>query len=249
MKLQTSATARAAAAGGKSAGEKRPFAKTTKRTTTAKPGAKASKPASRSAGGASAAKKQPVGAKKPVATRASAAATKAGAKTRAVASKAGKNTPIQKAKKTAKAAAPAPEMSARDQERRALALTGAELAIELALDKKAVGPVLIDVSSQASYTDYIGIVSGRSDRQVEAIADHVSTTMKSQGWTLVGREGTSNGRWTLLDFGDLILHIFYHPVRDVYDIEGLWVGAPRVPLKNVPPEAMHFQADALYAQP
>ena len=195
------------------------------------------------------AKAAPARAERPAAARATAAATKAGAKTRSAATKAGKTSPLQKVKKATKAAGDTPEMSVRDKERRALALTGAELAIELALDKKAVGPVLIDVSSQASYTDYIAIVSGRSDRQVEAIADHVSTSMKSQGWTLVGREGTSNGRWTLLDFGDLILHIFYHPVRDIYDIEGLWVGAPRVPLKNVPPEALHFQADALYAQP
>lgn len=172
----------------------------------------------------------------------------------ATASKAKRREPAGngKAAKPARAAAAVAELateSERDRERRALARVGAELAIESALDKKALGPVLIDVSSQASYTDYIGVVSGRSDRQVEAIADHVCHAMKKNGYTLVGREGTSNGRWTLLDFGDMILHIFYHPIREVYDIEGLWVGAPRVTLKNVPPEAMNFQADALYVQP
>jgi len=137
--------------------------------------------------------------------------------------------------------------SPRDKERRTLALKGAEMAIKAALEKKAVGPVLIDVSDQTSYTDFIGVVSGRSDRQVEAIADFVSVTLKAAGWTLVGREGTNNGRWTLLDFGDLIMHIFYHPIREVYDIEGLWSSAVRVPLKNVPPEALHFQGDAMYS--
>jgi ribosome-associated protein len=106
-------------------------------------------------------------------------------------------------------------------------------------------PVLLDVSGRASYADFIGVVSGRSDRQVEAIAEHVVATMRGQGWQLVGREGNGNGRWTLLDFGDVVVHVFYHPVREFYDIESLWIDAPRVKLK-VPPEASHFQEESLY---
>jgi ribosome-associated protein len=134
-----------------------------------------------------------------------------------------------------------PAASKRQQESRA----AAHAAIDAALDKKGLVPVLIDVSGQASYTDYIGIVSGRSDRQVDAIAENVTQVMKDRGWRLLGREGVGNGRWTLLDFGDVILHVFYHPVREFYDIEGLWIDAPRIRL-NVPPEAMHVQEDALY---
>lgn len=121
----------------------------------------------------------------------------------------------------------------------------AEAAIEAALDKKALLPVLIDVSGRASYTDFIGVVSGRSDRQVDAIAENVVAMMKQRGWQLLGREGNGNGRWTLLDFGDVVLHVFYHPVREFYDIESLWIDAPRVKLK-VPPEAAHFQEETLY---
>jgi ribosome-associated protein len=120
-----------------------------------------------------------------------------------------------------------------------------EAAIAAALDKKALLPVLLDVSGRATYTDFIGIVSGRSDRQVDAIAQNVVHAMAERGWQLLGREGNGNGRWTLLDFGDVVLHVFYHPVREFYDIESLWIDAPRVSLK-VPPEATQFREEALF---
>ncbi len=106
-------------------------------------------------------------------------------------------------------------------------------------------PVLLDVSGQASYTDFIAVVSARSDRQVEAITDNVSSVMRARGCQLIGREGTGNGRWALLDFGDVIVHVFYHPVREFYDIESLWIDAPRVTVQ-VPPEATLSQSDVLY---
>jgi len=119
------------------------------------------------------------------------------------------------------------------------------LAIEAALDKKALAPVLIDVSAMASYTDFIGVVSGRSDRQVDAIAENIRLVMKEHGRFTLGQEGTGNGRWTLLDFGSVVIHVFYHPVREFYDLESLWIEAPRVKL-DVPPEATLSQPDALY---
>jgi len=118
-------------------------------------------------------------------------------------------------------------------------------AMDAALDKRALEPVLIDVSGMGSYTDFIGIVSGRSDRQVDAIAESVSQAMKARGIYALGREGSGNGRWTLLDFGAFVIHVFYHPVREFYDLESLWIEAPRVKLE-VPPESMLTQADALY---
>lgn len=125
------------------------------------------------------------------------------------------------------------------------ARAAAEAAIEAALDKKALLPVIIDVSGQTTYTDFIGIVSGRSDRQVEAIAENVVSALRAIDFRLVGREGSGNGRWTLLDFGDVVIHVFYHPVREFYDIESLWIDAPRLKLK-VPPEAMSFGEEAFY---
>jgi ribosome-associated protein len=123
--------------------------------------------------------------------------------------------------------------------------TLAVAAIDAALDKKALAPVLIDVSGMASYTDFIGIVSGRSDRQVDAIAENVRQVMKAHGRQTLGQEGTGGGRWSLLDFGSVVIHVFYHPVREFYDLESLWIEAPRVPL-NVPADAVVSQPDAYY---
>lgn len=138
-----------------------------------------------------------------------------------------------------------PAPSARRMRETADSLEAAKAAIDAALDKKALLPVLIDVSGMASYTDFIGVVSGRSDRQVDAIAEGILTAMKGRGRSLLGQEGTGSGRWTLLDFGDVVIHVFYHPVREFYDLESLWVDAPRVPLR-IPPEAVLAQPDALY---
>ena len=138
-------------------------------------------------------------------------------------------------------APPTLEESQRHRESR----QAAEAAIEAALEKKALLPMVLDVSGRATYTDFIGVVSGRSDRQVDAIAENVRDVMERRGWRLLGREGSGNGRWTLLDFGDVVLHVFYHPVREIYDIEGLWIDAPRIPL-DIPPEAQLYQSDALY---
>jgi ribosome-associated protein len=138
-------------------------------------------------------------------------------------------------------APPSPAESQRHRESR----EAAQAAIDAALEKKALLPILLDVSGRATYTDFIGVVSGRSDRQVDAIAENVRDVMEQRGWRLLGREGSGNGRWTLLDFGDVVLHVFYHPVREIYDIEGLWIDAPRVQLA-VPPEAQLYQSDALY---
>jgi len=119
-----------------------------------------------------------------------------------------------------------------DERSRAIALKAAEAALE----KKGVEPVLLDVSAMASYTDHILVVSGRSDRQVMAIADGILEALRLEGVKPLGKEGAKGGQWQLLDFGDLIVHVFYHPVRDFYDLESFWVDAPRVHL-DIPPEA------------
>lgn len=110
-------------------------------------------------------------------------------------------------------------------------------AVEAALDKKALEPVLLEVGSQSSYTDYLLVLSGRSDRHVQHIADGVLEVFaRDLGRKPIGSEGMTDGRWVLLDFGELVVHVFHHPLRDFYDLEGLWCEAPRVPLE-VPAES------------
>jgi ribosome-associated protein len=146
-----------------------------------------------------------------------------------------------KSKLRPREAAPTPKPRGDIGETRELAVA----AMQAALEKHALEPILIDVSELGSYTDFIGIVSGRSDRQVDAIADSICQVMKGHGRRVYGQEGSGNGRWTLLDFGAFVIHVFYHPVREFYDLESLWIEAPRVKL-DVPPEATLPQPDALY---
>ena len=80
------------------------------------------------------------------------------------------------------------------------------------------------------YTDFVLLVSGRSTRQVEAIAEAVEQALKERGHDLRGREGKRGGSWLLLDFGDLLVHVFHESQRGYYDLEGLWIDAARVPL-------------------
>ncbi|HET7502096.1 MAG TPA: ribosome silencing factor [Kofleriaceae bacterium] len=115
-------------------------------------------------------------------------------------------------------------------------LDGAMRALTLALDKKALEPVLLDVRALCSFCNYQLIVSGRSDRQVEAIADGIALGLKQDGLRPLGAEGSRSGQWTLLDYGDFVVHVFLHSAREHYDLEGLWNDAPRIPLE-VPPDA------------
>ena len=108
-------------------------------------------------------------------------------------------------------------------------------AVQAAFTKNAYEPILLDVTGLSSYTDFILILSGRSVRQVEAVAEAIQKEMKTRGHDPMGVEGERGGQWYLLDFGDVVIHVFYHPMREYYDLEGIWFEAPRVELE-VPPE-------------
>lgn len=98
-----------------------------------------------------------------------------------------------------------------------------------ALDKKAMQVEILDVRGKVDYTDYVVIMSGRSDRQVNAIAQGVRETMKhDHGETCHGLEGLPQGHWVLMDFGDVVVHVFHQDTRGYYDLEALWIDAARV---------------------
>jgi ribosome-associated protein len=118
-------------------------------------------------------------------------------------------------------------------------------ALALALEKKALEPALLDVRELCSYTDYILLLSARSDRQVAAITDHLREQLKRLGQHPVGSEGEGGGQWALLDYGDAVVHVFHHPSREFYDLESLWVDAPRVAI-DVPAEARISPDDPVY---
>ncbi len=129
-----------------------------------------------------------------------------------------------------------PKRSKADAERSTEGLDGAMRALALALDKKALEPVLLDVRDLCSFCNYQLVVSGRSDRQVDAIADGIASGLKAEGLRPIGAEGARTGQWALLDYGDFVIHVFLHSAREHYDLEGLWNDAPRVPI-DVPDDA------------
>jgi len=98
------------------------------------------------------------------------------------------------------------------------------------MDRKAIDLVILEVKDLSSFTDYFLICSGNSDRQVQAIAAHAEEKLGKEGLHPLGIEGKRDGRWVLLDYGDVVMHIFYHPVREFYDLERLWSEAPQLEL-------------------
>ena len=103
-----------------------------------------------------------------------------------------------------------------------------DLYIKAALGKKAMNLVALDVSDLTSFADVFIICSGRSNRQVNAIAEHIQVDLKKHKIKPLSVEGMGDGHWVLLDYGHVIIHIFYDPVREFYDLEGLWSDAKRI---------------------
>lgn len=108
------------------------------------------------------------------------------------------------------------------------ALEKARLCAGIIKERKALDPVLFHVGELSPVTDYFLIASGNSSRQVQAMVRHTEKRMREKGFKPYGIEGEKEGHWVLLDYGDILIHIFYQPFREFYDLEGLWVEAPRV---------------------
>jgi len=94
--------------------------------------------------------------------------------------------------------------------------------IDALLERKSIHPIFLDISGMSSYADSLLICSARSNRQVKAIAEHIERKLKKQKIKALHLEGTNEGLWVLMDYGDVIVHIFYEPERRFYDLEGLW---------------------------
>ena len=99
-----------------------------------------------------------------------------------------------------------------------------------ALDKKAQDLVLLEVGQLTTIADFFLICSGRSDRHVQSIAEGIKEDARPHKLRPISSEGISLGQWVLLDFSDVLVHVFYEPVRRFYDLDGLWAGAPAVEL-------------------
>jgi ribosome-associated protein len=103
----------------------------------------------------------------------------------------------------------------------------AQLIAELALTKKAKDVLILDLSGLSDVTNYFVICSGESDTQVKAISDAIEDGTREEGSRVWRREGLTHLNWVLLDYVDVVVHVFLPKVRDYYDIERLWGDAPR----------------------
>jgi ribosome-associated protein len=103
-------------------------------------------------------------------------------------------------------------------------------AAEAALDKKATEIEIIDVAGKVDYADYLVLMTGQSDRHVSAIADAVDGALEKGGWHAISIEGLPHGHWVLIDFVDIVVHVFLADTRALYDLDGLWMDARRISL-------------------
>jgi ribosome-associated protein len=108
------------------------------------------------------------------------------------------------------------------------------LAAAAGLDKKAEDIQIIDVIGKVDYADYIVLMTGASDRNVAAIARGVETDLAKESIRALALEGLPLARWVLIDFVEVVVHVFQSEWRQVYDLDGLWMDAPRLPLPALP---------------
>ncbi|HHD63387.1 MAG TPA: ribosome silencing factor [Desulfobulbaceae bacterium] len=114
--------------------------------------------------------------------------------------------------------------------------SGRELAAicaRVADDTKAEDLIVLDVRGKASFTDYFILMSGRSTRHVQGLAEAIENELRSKRVSSKHSEGLREGIWVLLDFNDVVVHIFYKDKRKFYDLEGLWHDAPRIELAEL----------------
>jgi ribosome-associated protein len=112
------------------------------------------------------------------------------------------------------------------------AITAARLAGDAIDDKKGEDVQLLDLSQLLVVTDVFLIASGTSNRHVKSLASDAEDALREIDRKPIRREGTDHGEWVLLDYGDLVIHLFDHETRGYYDLERLWADAPRIAFES-----------------
>ncbi|KPU27875.1 iojap family protein [Caloranaerobacter sp. TR13] len=105
--------------------------------------------------------------------------------------------------------------------------------LEAADNKKAFDIKLLDISNITTIADYFIFVSGNNERQVIAIADEIEDKMYQLGYDVISKEGYREGRWVLLDFGDIVVHVFHKEDREFYNLDRLWIDAKEIDIDNI----------------
>jgi len=113
------------------------------------------------------------------------------------------------------------------------ALQKLKTALKVALDKKAENPVVIDLRELTTLADYFVVLSATSDTHARTIADEIKKKLKDKGILPLSVEGYENANWILIDYGDVIVHIFRPEFRELYNLESLWMDAPRIEISEL----------------
>ena len=108
-----------------------------------------------------------------------------------------------------------------------------DVYVKSALGKKARNLVLLDVHELTSLADAFLICHGTSNRQVSAIAEHIQRNLKKQGIKALSVDGLKEGHWVLMDYGNVVIHVFYESTRSFYNLEGLWSDARRIQTESL----------------
>lgn len=108
-----------------------------------------------------------------------------------------------------------------------------DVYVKSALGKKARNLVLLDVHELTSLADAFLICHGTSNRQVSAIAEHIQRDLKKQGIKALSVDGLKEGHWVLMDYGNVVIHVFYESTRSFYNLEGLWSDARRIQTESL----------------
>ena len=98
---------------------------------------------------------------------------------------------------------------------------------EAADERKAEDILIMEMSEKSSIGDYFVVMSAPSTVRVKAIVDHIEDSVEKQGQRVLHKEGLHEGQWVLMDYGDIVVHVFYHETRKFYSLETLWGDAPR----------------------
>ena len=117
------------------------------------------------------------------------------------------------------------------EEARKLALVVAGAALE----KKALAVEILDVVGKVDYADFLVLMTGRSNRHVDSLAQSIEEACAKKKQRALSVEGKAGAAWILIDFGDVVVHIFQEDARGLYDIEGLWLDAKRLPVPGQTP--------------
>jgi len=117
------------------------------------------------------------------------------------------------------------------------------LALSAAESKGATAPVALDVGGAFAFADAFLLLTGAVERNVQAITDEVEDRLNAAGIRTIRREGREGGRWVILDFGDLIVHVFHAEEREFYQLERLWSDCPVIDLPALRSSGADVQAD------